>query len=154
MRPEKPDWFEPVLTAWKLPEEIPCAKQLPRSANFVADVLWAFAPGMERCDQYHLSKNRGRKHLILWVGSPNEEGRGWTCVPVAYGPAKSPDGEPFHEWHAVLHLLVAAWTYEKKQTADFQPPQEVRGPLAGEDFEVVCRKVWPEYWEDSASAIS
>ena len=109
--PDRPAWFVPTFTAWDFPDEIPCAKTIPRSANTIATVFWAFAPGMERMDQYRLSTNRGRRHLILWAGARNESGNGWTFVPVAYGPAKSPDpdGEAMHEWHAALHLLAAAW---------------------------------------------
>jgi len=147
MLPKKPVWFETVFTEWSVPEEIPCAKRVPRTADFVAEAMWAFAPGMDRHDQYQLSTNQGQKHLILWAGSPDEEGRGWTFVPIAYGPAKSREGERIHLWHAALYLLVAAWQGEKEQTGCFQPPQEVRGPLAGEDFEAVCREVWPEYME-------
>ncbi len=146
--PSRPAWFVPTFTTWEFPEDIPCAKTIPRDANPIAAVFWSFAPGMERMDEYRLSTNRGRKNLILWVGARNESGDGWTFVPVAYGPAKSPDGEVMHEWHAALHLLVAAWSGEKSQTVEFEPPQEIRGPLDWDEFLAVCREVWPEYESD------
>jgi hypothetical protein len=143
--PPRPAWFVPTFTAWEVPDEIPCAKTIPRTANTIASAFWAFAPGMERITEYRLSSNRGRKHLILWAGARNESGGGWTFVPVAYGPSKSPDGEAMHEWHAALHLLAAAWASEKRQTMGFEPPQEIRGPLDWDEFLAICRKVWPEY---------
>lgn len=149
MLPTKPDWFQPVFTEWDVPEEIPCPKNVPSSAEFIAEAMWAYAPGMDRVDRYQLSFNRGRKHLILWVGNPNEEDGGWIFAPVAYGPTKSSDGQSIPAWQATLHLMVAAWKGEKEQGGGFQPPQEVRGPLAGEDFEAVCREVWPELMHEA-----
>ncbi|NBT36041.1 MAG: hypothetical protein EBT03_10990 [Betaproteobacteria bacterium] len=115
-------------------------------------MMWSFACGLDRTDRYALSSNRGRKHLILWAGCRSESGRGWTFVPVAYGPANGPNGESIDGWQAALHLLVAAWKGEKKETADFEPPMEVYGLLKGDDFQAVCQEVWPEYWEEGGKA--
>lgn len=112
--------------------------------------MWSFACGLDRTDRYALSSNRGGKHLILWAGCPNESGRGWSFVPVAYGPAKGPNRESINEWQAALHLLAAAWRAEKEQGGDFEPPMEVYGLLKGDDFEAVCREVWPEHWGENS----
>jgi hypothetical protein len=148
--PEKPSWFTTTFTSWEAPSDIPCAKRLPRNTLSVGKVSWSFCPGMDRRDRYELSTNRGRRNLILWAGGPNESDSSWTFTPVAYGPAKSAHGETIDEWSAALHLLVEAWKGEKEQTFGFEPPQEVYGALAGEDFAAVAREVWPELWADVA----
>jgi len=146
--PEKPSWFDTTFTSWSFPHDIPCTKSVPRKAIDVGTVDWAFAPGLDRTDRYKLSKNPGTKHLILWGGCPNESGRGWIYTPGAYGPAQGTHGETINEWHAALHLLVAIWMGEKEELELSEPPQEVYGLLAGNDFQAVCREVWPEYWEE------
>lgn len=146
--PEKPAWFTTTFTSWQVPSDIPCARTLPRNTLSIGEACWSFAPGMERTDRYELSTNRGRKHLVLWAGCPDQWGSRWTFVPAAYGPAYGPNGESIDGWHAALHLLVAAWKGEREQSEHFEPPMEISGLLEWHEFEAVCREVWPELSED------
>ena len=142
----KPEWFETTFTDWETPAEIPCAKAPGRHAATVLEAVWSFGPGCDRRSDYRLTTNRGRRHWILWQ-SGTVDGRVF-FVPVAYGPCRGPNGEEIEALDAASHLLVAAWAGEDDATDHFCPPMEVRGLIEGEEFEAMCREVWPSLSED------
>jgi hypothetical protein len=143
--PKRPSWFKPVATNRRFPDEIRCAKAVPRAAEWIGTANWFYAPGMDRTDEYRISSNRGGTHFLLWVGNRSEDDGSPEFAPVAYGPTKAKNGEVVDIRTAALHLLIAAWSAEKKEW-DLQPPQESGGIIDGEVLEAICREVWPEYW--------
>lgn len=142
----KPDWFEATFTDWEHPTDIPCTKTPGRRAETVLEAIWSFSPGSDRRSEYQIARNRGLTHWILWESTP-VEGEVFT-VPVAYGPCRGPNGEKINAFDAATHLLVAAWAGEDDTTDSFCPPMEARGLLEGEEFDAICREVWPSLYED------
>ncbi len=118
-------------------------RQMPRSAQFVGTIEWAWSPMHSRIDAYYLSTNRKRSHWFLWASCLDDSDDyrwKWETTLFAYGTKKGIDKKT-----AIIHLLIDAWNYEREfMELDAFHIINAVGVLSIGEFWAIDRAVWPE----------